>query len=84
MTHPHRYHLNERKYNLNISSIVEDIIGKNSKFKHVNFTQKIRDNVKLYDNYDSIWLNDSAHLKENFFIKIFLKEIIDEFYLFKN
>jgi hypothetical protein len=84
VTHPHRYHLNERKYNLNISSIVEDIIGKNSKFKHVNFTQKIRDNVKLYDNYDSIWLNDSAHLKENFFIKIFLKEIIDEFYLFKN
>ena len=84
MTHPHKHHLINKKLNLDVSTIVEKVIDSNPKFKHINFSEKINKNKNLYDDLENIWIDDLVHLKEEFFIKVFLKEIVDEFYLHKS
>jgi hypothetical protein len=84
VTHPHKHHLINKKLNLDVSTIVEKVIDSNPKFKHINFSEKINKNKNLYDDLENIWIDDLVHLKEEFFIKVFLKEIVDEFYLHKS
>ena len=77
VTFPHYNHLYEErhefKYNINVSNIIDKIIKNNNKVNHLNFSKLIKDKIFVL-NKES-YKNDKAHIKEKYYIEIFLKEL---------
>ena len=77
VTFPHYNHLFEKNsnyiYNVDVSDVVEKLTNNQKKIYHLNFSRLIRDN-KITINNNS-YKNDKAHLKEKFYIEIFLKNL---------
>jgi len=83
VTFPHKNNLteflenNSKKYKHNVSSIVDSLNVKNSKFKHINFTKMIENN-NLKINENSFQKNDPAsHLADVFYAEVFMNKIIN-------
>ena len=77
ITFPHYNHLYEqesnKKYNVNVSNIVDKFSQSYDKVYHLNFSDLIINNKISFDS--SAYKNDKSHLKERYYIKIFLKNI---------
>ena len=66
-------------YSVNISDIVEDIVKKDKKIYHLNFTKLIADKkIKLEDNM-FVPYDVGSHLRDEYLESIFLQEIISLF-----
>jgi len=78
VTHPHKKHIFEKKFVVDVSDIVAEVLQQYPKISHINFSKKIKDNQKLYDNLNNIWLDDEVHLKEKYLVKVFLFELVKD------
>lgn len=74
VTHPHKIHIDNPEY-LNVSVIVDDLVKNENKIIHINFSDLIKKNPKLYSGYKNLWLSDLSHLEEKPFNEIFLQTI---------
>lgn len=83
VTHPHKAHLVDKKYNVNVADIVDEVINNYPNFYHINFSKKIKNN-NLYNKLENIWAEDEIHLNEKNHSEIFLPEIIKDFLSLKN
>jgi hypothetical protein len=78
VTHPHKKHLVNKKFEVDVSDIVAEVLEQYPKIFHINFSKKIKENPKLYDNLNDIWLSDESHLKEEYLVKVFLFELLKD------
>ena len=83
VTFPHHDHIygyitstNEKKYySINVSNIIENIVKDEKKIYHLNFSKLILNGKINLEN--NPFENDRAHLKDEYLIKIFAKNIIN-------
>ena len=77
VTHPHKLQLITKKYPIDVSDIVGNIVKDYKKIEHINFSEIIKENKKFYSDLSTIWLTDNIHLNsENY--KKFLNKITDK------
>ena len=80
VTFPHYNHLYEtdptKKYNINVSNIIDDLVKNQNKIHHLNFSKLINNKKIIIDS--KAYKNDKSHLKEKYYIEIFLKNIKKE------
>ena len=63
----------EKKYNINVSNIIDNLVKNQHKIYHLNFSKLI--NTKKISIDRKAYKNDKSHLKEKYYIEIFLKNI---------
>ena len=81
VTFPHQNHLDsakiEKKYNHNVSDIIDKIKFNSNKVEHINFSKLIKDGQIKIDK-DMYYKNDPAsHLSDKFYADVFLKKIME-------
>ena len=65
-----------KKYNINVSNIIDDLVKNQNKIHHLNFSKLINNKKIIIDS--KAYQNDKSHLKEKYYIEIFLKNIKKE------
>ena len=75
VTFPHKNNFN-KKYKLNVSDVIENVVANKQKITHINFSKMLL-NDKNFD-YESIWLADQVHLNPKNHGNIFIKKILEE------
>ena len=74
---PHYGHLYEdnskKKYKINVSNIIDNVIENHNNIYHLNFSKLINNNEIEIDK--NVYKNDKIHLKEKYYIEIFIKKI---------
>ena len=83
VTFPHKKHINRfvnssnKKYNYNISDLVDDLSLNSKKIFHLNFTKLIENNEITIKESD--YLEDyQSHITPDFYKKYFIKKITEQ------